>query len=175
MVNLLAFCKYGMDMTCTFCEASVKQFYVTAQVGSMTFFWALPTHLDEADSRSWLKGPKNRTSPQIFRAPNSLRVMVTRHPFERLASLYNYMQQGLPVSNLTGGEKNLQTLTKCCISASFQNKTTVGSKYPPIDGVVGRIQSIRFIPTNQSVTFVKIWTRANIRIYSFKFLTRMNI
>ena len=68
----------------------------------MTFFWGIPTHLDEADSLSWLKGPKKRTSPQIFKSPDSLRVMVIRHPFERLASLYNYMQQGFHVSNLTG-------------------------------------------------------------------------
>ena len=72
----------------------------------MTFFWAITTHLDEADSRCWLEGPKNRTSPQIFMSPNSLRVMVTRHPFQRLASLYNYMQQGSPVSSvyLKGGK-----------------------------------------------------------------------
>ena len=73
----------------------------------MAFFWAITTHFDEADSRSWLEGPKNRTSPQIFMSPNSLRVMVTRHPFERLASLYNYMQQGSPVSSVyqKGGQK----------------------------------------------------------------------
>jgi len=86
------------------------------KVGSMTFFWGMSSHLDEADSMSWLKRPKKRTSPQIFMSPDSLRVMVIRHPFERLASLYNYMQQGLRVSNLT---------------ASFQNWTG----YPPIDGM----------------------------------------
>ena len=69
----------------------------------MTFFWGMSSHLDEADSMSWLKRPKKRTSPQIFMSPDSLRVMVIRHPFERLASLYNYIQQGLRVSNLTGG------------------------------------------------------------------------
>ena len=66
----------------------------------MTFFLAMTTHLDEADSKSWLDGPKNRTSPQIFMSPNSLRVMVIRHPFERLASLYNFMLQGSPVSSV---------------------------------------------------------------------------
>ena len=68
----------------------------------MTFHLAMTTHLDEADSKSWLEGPQNRTSPQIFMSSKSLRVMVIRHPFERLASLYNYMQQGFHVSNLTG-------------------------------------------------------------------------
>ena len=96
---------------------------ICAQVGSMTFSLAMTTHLDEADSRSWLGGPKNRTSPQIFMSPNSLRVMVIRHPFERLASLYNFMLQGSPVSSiyLKGDKIMLQTLTQFWISVSFEN------------------------------------------------------
>ena len=72
----------------------------------MTFNWAITTHLDEADGQSWLKGPKNRTSPQIFMSPNTLKVMVIRHPFERLASGYNYMLNGSPVTSefLKGGK-----------------------------------------------------------------------
>ena len=103
----------------------------------MTFFWGMSSHLDEADSMSWLKRPKKRTSPQIFMSPDSLRVMVIRHPFERLASLYNYMQQGLRVSNLTGGTNNF---------SSTSDKILWWSGYPPIDGMVGRIQFILFIP-----------------------------
>ena len=37
----------------------------------------------------------------------------------------------------------LQNLKACCILATFENGTTVGSGYPPIDGVVSRIQSIQ--------------------------------
>ena len=33
------------------------------------------------------QGPQNRTGHQILMSQNSLRVMVTRHPFERLASV----------------------------------------------------------------------------------------
>lgn len=92
---------------------------MTAQVGSMTFFWGMSTHLDEADSWSWLKGPKKRTSPEIFKSPDSLRVMVIRHPFERLASLYNYMQQGFQMSNLTGVEKSFSSNPDKILHFSF--------------------------------------------------------
>ena len=74
-----------------------------SKVGSMTFSWAMSSHLDEADGQTWWIGPKNRTSSQIFMSPDSLRVMVTRHPFERLVSLYNFMQQELPVDTKVKG------------------------------------------------------------------------
>jgi len=60
------------------------------KVGSMTFFWAFLTHLDEDDGASWVLGPNKSKSEEILMRPSTLRAMVTRHPFERLASTYKY-------------------------------------------------------------------------------------
>ena len=32
-----------------------KKRKISLQVGSMTFFWSFPSHLDQADSRSWVE------------------------------------------------------------------------------------------------------------------------
>ena len=47
--------------------------------------------MDEEDQLSCLVGPDHLSHQQIFESKNPLKVMITRHPLERLASAYNHL------------------------------------------------------------------------------------
>ena len=66
-------------------------FCIPKKVGSLSLNSYFMNNLDEPDQLSWLLGPVLHSRLNVLKNKNSLKVMVTRHPLERLASAYNHL------------------------------------------------------------------------------------
>ena len=68
-------------------------FCIPKRVGSFSISDYFLNNLDEEGANSWLLGPVHRTKENILLTRKTLKVMVTRHPLERIASTFTHLFQ----------------------------------------------------------------------------------
>ena len=66
-------------------------FCIPKKVGSLSLDSYFLNNLDSTDQLSWMQGPMLDSKENILKDKRSVKVMVTRHPLERLASAYNHL------------------------------------------------------------------------------------
>ena len=66
-------------------------FCLLKKAGSTSLTHFFTNNLEPADEMAWLVGPDKITQERIVKSRSSLRVMVVRHPFDRLVSAFNHL------------------------------------------------------------------------------------